>query len=261
MSVTTSGQETFGDCGGLHRADMHSLGGQRSCLVKVAPGGDLRSVDRGKAPFERRGRGRLEANVPVGGGDVGESLEFAVDNQSHRRALHTACGGVLANLLAGDVRDPEAEHHVENTPSPRCGDEVPVDLSRRGESRLEPVTAERPEINAHHRNGRCEELDDMSRDHLALTVGVGGKNDAATRGHVASQTVDHLLTLVGQLVVGGEPVVDVDRRVALGNVGDVAVGGSHHKAVPKVLLDGAHLHRRLDDEQGRCVAAWGGGAT
>jgi hypothetical protein len=60
---------------------------------------------------------------------------------------------------------------------------------------------------------------------------------------------DDLLLAVDDDVLGLEIVLDIDADGGLGQVLDVSDGGLHLEPWPKVLLDGARLGRRLDDDQ------------
>ena len=103
------------------------------------------------------------------------------------------------------------------------------------------------------RRGHVRGLGHVPRDRLALAVEVGREEDRVRRLRRLLDLVDLLAPVLGDHVLGREPVVDVDPELALagvlGQVADVAVRGEDAVIGAEVALDRPRLGRRLDDHQ------------
>ncbi len=85
---------------------------------------------------------------------------------------------------------------------------------------------------------------------LALTVGVGRKEDLLRRSRCLLDAFDDFALVWRNHILRNEPVLDIDGvLIGLREVAHVAHRGKHLVVFSEVLLDSARLCRRLDDEE------------
>ena len=133
-------------------------------------------------------------------------------------------------------------------------DEVRVDVARMGERLADRALGDLAE--GHPLGLRRRDvggLRDVPGDRLALAVEVGGEVDGVGGLRGLRDLGDLLAAVVGDDVLGGEVVLDVDAELALAGVlrqvADVAVGGEDAVVGAQVALDRPRLGRRLDDHE------------
>ena len=97
--------------------------------------------------------------------------------------------------------------------------------------------------------GIAEKFDDVPRDRLAFPVRVGREVERLRLLHRPAQGLDVLLVALDGLVVHQEAVVRLHRAVFRDEIAHVPVRGEDLVIGPQVLLDGARLGGRFDDQE------------
>ena len=95
----------------------------------------------------------------------------------------------------------------------------------------------------------AEKLDDVPRDRLAFPVGVGREIERLRLLHRPAQGLDVLLVALDGLVVHPETVLRLHRAVFRDEIAHVPVRGEDLVIGSQVLLDGARLGGRFDDQE------------
>ena len=107
---------------------------------------------------------------------------------------------------------------------------------------------------------QADGLGQMPSDRFALTVRVGGENDFVGLLRVFLEAVDDVLLGCDDLIARFEVVLNIHRIfVALGQVADVAHGGTHGEPLAEVFLNSLGFCRRLDDYQFHTISREGTG--
>ena len=196
---------------------------------------------------------------PVLAGRERLDLPFALDHQPHRDGLDATGRQAGTDLPAQERAQGVADEPVDDPAGLLGVDEVGVDVPRVGE-RL----ADRPlgDLAEGHplRFARRDVggLRDVPGDGLALPIEVGREVDLVGRLRGLGDLGDLLAAVVGDDVLGGEIVLDVDAELALAGVlrqvADMAVGGEDPVIRAQVALDRAGLRGALHDHEvlGHC---------
>ena len=190
-----------------------------------------------------------QIDVPVAGGDEGDALALALDDQAHRRALHAT-----GRQAAVDAPPQHRRHLVPVEPVEQATglggvDQAVVDAPRVGDGVVDGGLGDLVEHHPLHRDLRLQVLEEVPADGLALAVLVRREVQLAGVLHRRSQVLDHVLAADGQLVRGLEAVVDVDRQTLARQVGDVAHRGAHVEGAAQELGEGLGLGGRFDDDE------------
>ena len=89
----------------------------------------------------------------------------------------------------------------------------------------------------------------MPGDGLALAIGVGGQEDLARVLGLLLDLLDDVALTADIDVVGGEIVLNINPKGALGQVADVTHRGDDLVVRAEIALDGARLGGRLHNDQ------------
>ena len=100
--------------------------------------------------------------------------------------------------------------------------------------------------------GDARSLGNVPGDRLALPVVVGGEVDRLRPLGSLGDRVDHLVLVLVDHVLEGEPVVDRHAQRALGQIPDVANRGQDLVVLAEVLLDGFGLGGRFHHHELLC---------
>ena len=256
-----------GECLGRGLVQRDDVAGELPAVVVVAAAGDALAVDAGELRLEagtlRAGlRQQFGREVPVGGGDEGEPLALAVDDEAGRGGLHPAGGETGADLAPQHGRHLVAVETVEDAAGLLRVDEGGVELARVVAGGFDRVLGDLVEDHALDGDLRLQHLEQVPRDRLAFAVFIGGEVELVGVLEGLLEVGDRSLLLVAHHVIRKEAVLDVDRELAerallqlrrqvlgLDQVADVPHRGLHLVAVAEVLGDGLRLRRRLDDHQ------------
>ena len=181
-------------------------------------------------------------------------LALPLDDQPHGDGLDAAGRQPGPDLPAQERAQRVADEPVDDPPGLLGVDEVRVDVARMGE-RL----ADRPlgDLAEGHPLGLARRdvgrLGDVPGDRLALPVEVGREVDLVGRFRGLGDLGDLLAPVVGDHVLGGEVVLDVDAELALAGVlrqvADMAVGSEDPVVRAQVALDRPSLGGALHDHE------------
>ena len=239
--------------------ERDGLGRHLTLRVEVLACGDPVAVDRHELGVERRFGGGTEIDVPVVGGDVRDAFAFALHDQTHRRALHTAGREPTVDAAPQHGRDLVAVETVED--SPRLGgiDEAVVEAARVVDRVVDCGLGDLVEHHPLHRHLRLQVFEEVPRDGFALTVFIGCEIELRCVLQRRLEIFDDGLAALGEFVGGLEAVVDVDVQTLARQVGDVAHRGAHVVIVAEELRQRLRLGGRLDDDERfghQCLSMW-----
>ena len=119
---------------------------------------------------ERRRRRGEQLDVPVAGGDEGDALALALDDQADRRALHAAGRQAAVDPAPQHRRHLVAVQPVEDAPRLGGVDEAVVDAPRVVDGVVDRRLGDLVEHHPLHRHLRLEVLEQVPADGLALAV-------------------------------------------------------------------------------------------
>ena len=199
-------------------------------------------------------RRQERAQGPVLPRDEGIDLALPLDHEADGHGLDPPRREPAADLARQERAERVADEPVDDPARLLRVDEVGVDPARVRERVLDgPLGDLRERHPARLRRGHVRGLGDVPRDRLALAIEVGREEDGVRGLRRLLDLVDLLAAVLGDHVLGREPVVDVDPELALagvlGQVADVAIGGEDAVIGAEVALDRPRLRRRLDDHQ------------
>ena len=205
---------------------------------------------------ERRAVRRQERHLdrPELDGDKRPDLALPLHHQANRDRLDASGGEAGADLPRDERAQRVADQAVHDPARLLRVHEVAVDRPGRGERRPDGRLGDLAEGHAARSiGGQVRGLRHVPGDRLPFPVEVRGQEDVVRS---AARLLDRgdLAAPVGRdLVVRREVVLHVDAELALAGVlrqvADVAVGGEHRVAGPKVAFDRLRLRGRLDDHE------------
>ena len=190
---------------------------------------------------------------PVLALDEALDLVLAFDDHPQRRTLDPSCRQPPVDLLPQQGRQVEA-HEVVERPACLLGVDERVRDLREGWATASAIAR----LVISWKTTRCtgfeseririaEQLDDVPRDRLALTVGVGREVERFRLLHRPAQGLDVLLVALDGLVVHQEALLRLHRTVLRNEIAHVPVRGEDFVLGPQVLLDRPRLGGGFDD--------------
>jgi hypothetical protein len=220
-------------------------------LLGTADGG-LLAVDLGQRGLEgRRGLGlKAGGDVPVFLGLEGLAFPLPVDDEPECDRLDPAGRQAAGDLLPQEGADEVADQTVEDTAGLLGVEQARVDLAEVRESRRDPLLGDLVEGSPKDvRIDLGQELAEVPGDGFALAVGVGRQDDALAVLGRLPEVRDDLLLFGDDFVGRHESRRDVDAKLLLRQVADVAHGGLDHVILAEIVVDRLRLGRRFDDDE------------
>ncbi len=185
--------------------------GSKSLPVAIrSPSSATRVAWKLRGPSALPCDGEAGLDVPVVGGAERHPLPLPLDHDPGGDRLHPAGGEPGHDLLPQHRGDLVAVEPVEDAAGLLGVDQVPVDLARVGDRRLDGRLGDLVEDHPLDRHLGLERLQQVPGDRLALAVLIGGEEDLVDLLGQLDQLVDLLLAVRGDDVERREAVVDVD---------------------------------------------------
>ena len=185
-----------------------------------------------------------DAHAPVLDRNEGLDLALPLDDQPDGDRLDPARRESRLDPAPQDRGDPVADQPVKDPAGLLGVEELQVDRAGMGESIQDRVAGDLGEGHALGiRRLEAEQGGHVEGDRLSLAVEVGGKNEVLGALQRLLEVRDMLLRVVGDHVVHGEIVVQVDPELGFREVPDVAIGGPDGVLAAQVLLDRLGLGR------------------
>ena len=242
-TVNVAGSRPVGQRTRRRLVEGDGIADQTTRRVEVLAGGDAPAVDGDEGRRERRRRRGGQLDVPVAGGDEGDPLPLALDDQAHRRALYPTGRQAAIDPPPQHRRDLVAVQAVEDPPGLGGVDEAVVDAPWVAHGVIDRRRRDLVEDHPLDRHLRLEVLEEVPADRLTLAVLVRREVQLAGVLQRGTQLLDHLGAAFGELVRRLEPVVDVDGQSLGRQIGDVAHRGAHVVGVAEELGDRLGLRR------------------
>ncbi len=239
----------------------HRVRFELALAVEVLAGRDALAADLGERRAElHRAAAQLRFEIPVARGREREAFFLALDDDSHRHALHAARAESGLDFLPQHRRQRVAVEAIENAPALLGAHEVLVDVVRVGERRLHRFFRDLVKDDAADLDLGLEQLLEVPADRLAFAIGVGRENQFRRIFHRGLERRDVLLLVGGDDVIGREVAVGVDAHPAprlafdlgrdfgggLGQIADVTVARLDPVLATEEAGQGSGLGGRLD---------------
>ena len=189
-------------------------------------------------------------DVPVFLGLERLNLLFPVHDQAHGHALHTPRGKPPAHLFPQKGRELVAHQAVQHTAGLLGVEQVHINGARRGHALRHALFGDLAEGDAvFRRSVQAQQIGQMPADGLALTVRVGGEEHFVALLGQALKLLDDFFLALDVDILRRVAVLDVNAKLALGQVSDVAHGGRHLISAAQVLADGLGFRRGFYDHE------------
>ena len=226
--------------------DLGALPGARHGQLPAA-----RQRREARGEFFCGGRGAEQrVDVPVFLGLERLDLLFPVHDQAHGHALHTPRGKPPAHLFPQKGRELVAHQAVQHTAGLLGVEQVHINGARRGHALRHALFGDLAEGDAvFRRSVQAQQIGQMPADGLALTVRVGGEEHFVALLGQALKLLDDFFLALDVDILGSVAVLDVNAKLALGQVADVAHGGRHLISAAQVLADGLGFRRGFYDHE------------
>src|SRR4029453_7473401 len=195
--------------------------------------------------------GQADGNVPVLLRDAAGDLGFAIANELQGDRLNAARAQPPPDLVPEQRADLVAHETVEDATRLLRIHHLLVDLGRvieRGEDAFLGDLVEHQPANLFQVSA-AELFRQMPADRFSLAVRVGGDEDRLGVLGGVLELLQDLLAAGDYLIRGLEAVLDVDAKLALGQIADMAHRGDDLVVPAQIFIDGLRLGRRFDHNQ------------
>ena len=180
---------------------------------------------------------------------MGHALFFAFDDETDRGALHAAGRQSTVHLAPEDRRDLVAVEAIEDSAGLGGVHQLVVHAAGIGECMLDGRLGDFVEDHPVHRHLGLEVLLEVGGDRLPLAVLVGCEIERVGVLEECLQFLDDRRPALGELVVGFETVLHVDRQPLAREVGDVADRGADVEAIAEIFGDRLRLGGGFNDDE------------
>ena len=232
------GERLSGD--GVHHAHRLLLVLQLGLAAAVA------IVARGERSAVLGREQRLDR--PVFLGHERADLVFAVDDQTGRDALHTACGQAALDLAPQERRELIAYDTVEDTARLLRVDQIDVDVARTCDARTDSLLGDLVEGHAARiAILELEQLLDVPRNRFSLAVRVSREIDEVRLADLAADFLDDFIFTLDRHIFRLEIMLQIDAHFLFRQIAQMSHGRLDHVIRAQILANGLCLGRRLHD--------------
>ena len=185
---------------------------------------------------------------PVFLGHERADLVFAVDDQTGRDALHTACGQTALDLAPQERRELIAYDTVEDTARLLRVDQIDVDVARTCDARADSLLGD---LVKGHAAGifvlELEQLLDVPRNRFSLAVRVSREIDEVRLADLAADFLDDFIFTLDRHIFRLEIMLQIDAHFLFRQIAQMSHGRLDHVIRAQILANGLCLGRRLHD--------------